>query len=892
MLKILAASVVIIFHLPPALTARTVDKIDVITDARVPRTNLSAFLSVRPGMPLNPYEINHSIHLLKASGYCHQVVAVTARASSSTRLRFFCEVRPWIRKVRFIFETTHHFSHRRLMRFLTDYYSGFPVSPPDFDAWMKNIEQYYHRKGFPEARVRYDLRMINPDVKAMELRVIINEGPEQWINRVEWKPTIPCILIRNPIEATIRKGRRFDDHLRQFFERIIRSIRDRGYPLARLQVREIRRTMLSLEATCGPRVVISIKGWPSNVHMRFKPLTLLYGYHRIDNVTLSDLERALRQRLRDAGYPDASVTARPGKPFTPGLQRVNITIVPGQRRVLGDIRARGVPDPYLHFIERWHAGMPWLPEQFARWLQTLEERLRNDGYASARCSYQADESHPEAVRLTVECQTGEKMTIANVQFFGNLTWDDPTLQKIVQLKPGHPFRTRDVTISADQIRQWYWQHGFFKVTVEPFVSRVPGSDQVRIDFRIVEGPQTRVGYIVLNGLRRTDPGLVYRFLKFKPNAPLRLDLLERFQEDLYNLGIFSRVDIPVPLPEQMSEQEDLVIHLREANPLRVTYGLGYQERDHIRGIITVTHQNLFGRAYQAFGLFRFSLRNRRVFGSFGGPMLYHWPLEWRLAAETEFQDRVSFDMTRYLVSFQTLHHFRRRRSLSAEISFSQTRVTNIQFIDPVLIAREFENLRLTKLTFNFVDDTRDDVLDPTRGYFVTLSAEFSPKPLGSDVNFIKFSGQINGYRKILPHWVLAAAFRGGWGRRIGRSNIMPVSQRFFAGGSRSHRGVSLEKLGPRDPITGAPLGGNSFLIMNLENRFRLFGPWGAVAFLDVGNVFLQNPSLRLKDLREAAGFGLRYDAPIGLVGIDFAWLLDRRPDEKRFRWFVTIGQEF
>ena len=109
-------------------------------------------------------------------------------------------------------------------------------------------------------------------------------------------------------------------------------------------------------------------------------------------------------------------------------------------------------------------------------------------------------------------------------------------------------------------------------------------------------------------------------------------------------------------------------------------------------------------------------------------------------------------------------------------------------------------------------------------------------------------------------------------------DLLPASERFFAGGDTTVRGFSLDRLGTPATIssTGFPTGGNGLVVLNAEMRVALVGGLGAVGFLDAGNVFLRARDLDLGQLRGAAGFGIRYRSPVGPIRIDMGFKLDRR----------------
>jgi outer membrane protein assembly factor BamA len=164
--------------------------------------------------------------------------------------------------------------------------------------------------------------------------------------------------------------------------------------------------------------------------------------------------------------------------------------------------------------------------------------------------------------------------------------------------------------------------------------------------------------------------------------------------------------------------------------------------------------------------------------------------------------------------------------------------------------------------------------------------------------------------------------------------LVPLPERFFAGGGNSHRGFAINQAGPRDLTTGFPLGGEAMFLNNVELRLPPVAlPFigesiSAVIFHDMGNVFssttdmfrsLFRTSQRFKSscastvpgvnaacdfnyMSHAVGAGVRYRTPIGPVRVDFGYNLNpptfpvnrdaRTETLKRFNFFFSIGQTF
>ena len=217
---------------------------------------------------------------------------------------------------------------------------------------------------------------------------------------------------------------------------------------------------------------------------------------------------------------------------------------------------------------------------------------------------------------------------------------------------------------------------------------------------------------------------------------------------------------------------------------------------------------------------------------------------------------------------------------------------------------------------------RYNASDPTRGQYLTADYSVSLPALGANVGFHKLQASYNYYytfprlknttvaaRAILG---LASVFAGG-DRYTGSqypslNGLLPISERFFAGGANNLRGFDFEQAGPRvvvkptgrflnsngeqvflDPFT-IPFGGNALAVVNLEARIPLTKSVRAVPFYDGGNVFrrvgdiFKRPEAPANDVAlqnqratwtHTVGLGLRIKTPVGgEFGIDYGRLLN------------------
>jgi outer membrane protein insertion porin family len=180
-------------------------------------------------------------------------------------------------------------------------------------------------------------------------------------------------------------------------------------------------------------------------------------------------------------------------------------------------------------------------------------------------------------------------------------------------------------------------------------------------------------------------------------------------------------------------------------------------------------------------------------------------------------------------------------------------------------------------------DTRDDILNASRGSFLSNSFEFAPPGLGGSLEFVRNYTQYLHFRPLKQNLVWASAFRAGIARAFGGEDLI-LSEQFTAGGATTLRAFEQDRL-TLDP-------GNALLIVNQELRFPVWWKLGATTFFDIGNVYRKAGNFDVFDLRYSPGFGLRVQTPLVLLRLDVGLNLWARSGEPPRRFVFGIGQAF
>jgi len=479
------------------------------------------------------------------------------------------------------------------------------------------------------------------------------------------------------------------------------------------------------------------------------------------------------------------------------------------------------------------------------------------------------------------------------------------------------------------------------------------AEAVRLVYHIQEGPQTRVRRILIGGYEHTRRGVIHREVHIKVKEPLREGDVVESQRRLYNLGVFNRVTIEPQNPNGTNPEKDIAVLVEEAKRYTLAYGGGFevqrlasttnptetQIQAAPRGILEVSKLNLTGRGDSlSFKLRGSTLQGRALLGystpnAFANP---HFSFQATAFAE-KTRDINTFTEDRYEGSVQLTEQVTPLTTVLYRYAFRQVRVSNLKILSEEVPLFNQPTL-VSQFGVTWFRDSRDNPADASKGSFNSADFSDADTNFGSSASFLRFFFQNSTYYPIKRRFSFARSTRLGLlvpyhdtvsltfpppapGQCIPGTppsgptpTIIPLPERFFAGGGTSLRGFALNQAGPRDACSGFPVGGQAMLIVNQEFRFPMRLPFigtslGGAIFYDGGNVYsrlnrisframlpaptfaLQNPALpagptnvpvcmtncanELNYFAHTIGLGVRYKTPVGPIRIDFGYQLNR-----------------
>ncbi|MBL8218595.1 MAG: translocation/assembly module TamB domain-containing protein [Bryobacterales bacterium] len=710
----------------------------------------------------------------------------------------------------------------------------------------------------------------------------------------------------------IHPGARYDFfRLRKGMERIREKHAERGHLEVRVtNTRQERPTELDLaiDIKAGPRIEFAFEGWDPSRSER-KALRETWRSAAFEALRLRAVKAKAEQILSADGYLRADVSVEPRAQADHKL--VFLEIIRGDRYSRARPRFTGIPKERERALLRLVEQDDLAYADPARAAALIRDRFFREGFLDAQVktpAFSYDDAQRSAL-ATFDIKPGPQYRVGEIRFEGAGNISDSQLRARLPFLSGAVYTPELDSKAIDSLFQAYGDSGYTDAEVEQRLRRDPFSGLVHVSYAVQEGPQRIVSEVQIAGNQYTSDNLIRTQLSVTPGEVLYDGKISQARRNLYSTGAFTIADVEVePLGAQPDPAKKFVrIHtkVQEVRPFEIRYGGFYDTERGAGGIVDITNRNMLGGARSVGFRTRYDSTLREARAYYDQPTLLRFPVKTTatLFARRETfpgpEDGPGFYTDRIGGSVNGEYRFRHYYRLDFGYRLEQTH-TFEQEPDPLF---PFDiRLRIAPLTTAISRDTRDEILDATKGSFSSHAFEFAPETLGSQLRYVKYFGQYFHYRSfggnrevpwagvIRPRFTYAGGVRLGLATGLGGQSVIQ-SERFFAGGANTVRGFDRNFLGPLD-FDGSPLGGNAVAIVNQELRFPLVKMFDAAAFFDAGNVSRLVSQFSNSNWRKSAGFGLRLRTPYVLLRVDYGFKLGRRPGESAGQFFFSIGQAF
>ncbi|MCM8784983.1 MAG: outer membrane protein assembly factor BamA [Candidatus Omnitrophica bacterium] len=516
-------------------------------------------------------------------------------------------------------------------------------------------------------------------------------------------------------------------------------------------------------------------------------------------------------------------------------------------------------------------------------IKKIKDFYNENGFIEVKVEKEVKYSE-KGIIINVFIDEGKRYFTGEIEFTGDLIFDQEILEKQILLKRGDVFNVKKNQETIKNIYKLYAGEGYIKCNVD-FIPEIRG-DSINITYSINPGSIYYTEEVKIKGNRITKDKVIRREIKLEPGDKIIEDKIRKSFNNLRDTNYFENVSI---YPEFLEEgKANIVVDVKERE--RTGYfliGGGYSSSEKFVGMVSI-HQINFDIANPP----RFTGGGQNISLSFEigtitknykfsftepyfldrpvylGPDIYRYELNWYDwdTTSTGFDLRIGRRWENFNLGFKLM---------SENVILSNVEI-------PSLKGQEGKR-RKNGITTYLIYSNLDSEMFPTKGDKVRFSLEYAG--LGGDLNFLKPTIENNFYYPFKNFIFHSRTLLGYINKNL---DEIPVYERFFGGGIGTVRGYEERSLGPKED--GHCLGGKFIFAQNFEMMYPLYKDvlYG-IGFFDIGNVY---QDWSLSNLKKSIGAGIKLNVPFfgAPLEIYYGYALDAEPGEPKGR--VHIGMSF
>ncbi len=543
--------------------------------------------------------------------------------------------------------------------------------------------------------------------------------------------------------------------------------------------------------------------------------------------------------------------------------------------------------------------------------QSVLDRIRNEGYLSAKLlAWKSEDVGNNSVDLKLFIQDGVRTRLHSLEFQGNSDVPSEKLGELMGTPLDRPLNLAKFELGLEEIKRYYRNQGYLDVTIPNesagIIDYKESNSIADVKISVNQGPQYFLNQIRVIGNDKTRSEVILRELALNQGDPLKESLLNESEDRIRRLGIFSVVNFElVDDPDSLNfgkATKSLRITVTEATPGMIGTGLGFRNDLGLRVFSELTLGNLRGEnqsfvvdvnANRRLEFYRFMEYQARA--SYIWPHFVLGPTTFRPSLSIERRQYIQFDAQTLALSFNFDRPIVKRWGLYFSLNQAIEQIRQFNAVDSL----DNQQLRIGSLTPSLRVDRRDNPLLPRRGFYSTVSYEYSSPFLGSQltpvpISYGRFQVRNDFHTDIVPRTVLSFSARGGYLKNFARKTLangaqdplvgIPLIKQFALGGINSMRGYLLQEINATDVNVQDSM---SYINYRTQADFFVTPNLSIGPFLDAGNLFINYFSLG--NLRYGSGVGLRYVTPVGPVNFDWGFKVPGKPGQDSHVFYFSLG---
>ena len=493
---------------------------------------------------------------------------------------------------------------------------------------------------------------------------------------------------------------------------------------------------------------------------------------------------------------------------------------------------------------------------------------KSKGFLNIKMNVYEYEEGEKGVVINIEIYEDFRTVVNDVKIFGNTYVTHEVLLKLLNFSKNDPLNYYLINQKQMDIMDYYAKRGFIYVDVNYELFSKENRYRKVLYINITENKKAFIRNVIVDSISEITRNVARYELNYKRGEIYNPQKIYGMQQQIYSTGLYNFVGFTTKGIDEMSDSIDIYFFGEERKRNWISGGLLYQFPQRIKLTAGYGNDNLFknGEKISAdlSGAVN-SLQNNWIYGIF------------RYYAPYAFNDLVAYSIS--LGLNREINEYYEKKDLSVKTGFSKS-IYNVSIannynyrlsiidttIDSLLYRYERVTTNSTELIMLF--DKRDDILMPTKGYYVNGLIEVAGGILKGYNNFFKYVAEASAFKTYMNAVTLGYRVKTGiiapYDESLQRG--ISISEQFSLGGISSVRGFLTDSIGPLNQ-----LGTHSGLFLingNFETRILVYKMIGMTYFFDTGMLKESTRDMSLNDFVLSGGIGVFVSTPFGNIRFD------------------------
>jgi len=452
-------------------------------------------------------------------------------------------------------------------------------------------------------------------------------------------------------------------------------------------------------------------------------------------------------------------------------------------------------------------------------IETLRSYYLDRGYIKMQIVSTQVTITPErdAVYITLNIDEGEKYSVKEVNFTGDMILSENLLKRVVPIKPGDTYSGAMITYAEETITQLLGYRGYAFPNIQTLPDIDEDNKEVSLTIYIDPSKLTYINRINFAGNMKTDDNVLRREMRLLESGTLATALVERSKLRLERLPYLEEVNVETPKVAGSDDMVDVNFTVKERASGSIGGGLAYSDLQGIMLNANVTQDNFLGSGNKVSFALNTSSAFKTLSFNFNDPyytvdaVSRGWGLYTR---KTDFGNlniagqTMDTNGANLIYGIPVNETTRLTAGLSVQDSLLKTgRPISEQIKDFYESAGQDIELQssmdftLFSVNLGWMKNTLNRGIFPDAGTSQVVNLNLTVP--GSDMEYYKLNYKIDHYWPIAKGWSVLFRANLSYGDAYGDGNgdggaVLPYFENFYAGGSTTMRGFDSNTIGPRE----------------------------------------------------------------------------------------------